>query len=357
VEASGEAVRWALLTSAVPPGMPFEPYFAALRREEEVLGPELGRVQAEREANLENEVAACMAEAGFTYYPQVRAGTQADPSWAAAAELEGLWDRLQVPQLGETREDVARHGYGRWQEAAPGVILLTPENEAEVAERLAQDPQLQYLESLSAAALDAYYKTLEGMESNGAGTWSSGAEMWFRGEGDSCRAQAYRKVPDLETDHPMMSDVYEDLLGGLWEVSWQVDNDPRTLALDREWAACMAGRGHDVAEEHGTGDGGGEYVTSGPIQAFYLAVMTGSDGRVADRDLHLDWTLPEDQRSMIQSQPEIDIALADFDCREQTDYMARLVELQRELETAFVADNRPALDEMLAAIDANIASR
>ncbi|MDR0594329.1 MAG: hypothetical protein LBG60_13990 [Bifidobacteriaceae bacterium] len=353
---AGPAVRWAMLNSDVPPGMPLEPYYAALRHEESVLGPALEQAQAQREAQIEDEVARCMAAAGFSYYPQSAWEPEPDPDYMAVWQRDGgwLWDFLPAPQLADTREEVAQHGYGRWEQYAD-YVLMSPDYQDARAEAAANDPNWQYIESLSESALNAYYKTLEGLEPTGDGAWV-GAETWNTGEGASCRAQAAGKFPDPALEDPLTDYVYQDLVGGMADIKWQVDDDPRTLAMDREWADCMAGFGFDVAEEHVVGDSGQAGVISGPIQAFYLARATGADGQVADTSLDGPREPPKDQRSLIGSQPEIDIALADFDCRVETDYMNRLIAIQRELETAFVQDNRTALEEMLAAIEANIAA-
>jgi hypothetical protein len=345
-----------MFTSDPPPGMPLEPYFAALRHEDEVLGPGLSRAQDKREKDMEDEIARCMAGAGFVYYPMGMPSRDETSDRAVATQEDNnwYWDRLPVPQLGATREDVAANGYGRWDENSGSAIVMTPENEDLAAAMIAADPNTQYMASLSESGLNAYMKALDGMEPAGPNEWAGASG--FLGEGDSCRDQAWRKFPNLGVEDALTDYAQQDLVGGMVETQYLTDNDPRTLALDREWAACMAGEGYDVGEEHAVGDGGGEGVISGPIQSFYLAVRTGADSAVAPRDQYLSWELPLDQRSLIQSAPEIAIALADFDCREQTDYMAQLSAIQLEFETAFVANNRKALDDMLVAIDANIAA-
>jgi hypothetical protein len=56
-----------------------------------------------------------------------------------------------------------------------------------------------------------------------------------------------------------------------------------------------------------------------------------------------------DQRSLVGSPAEAEIALADFDCRAETDYEARFAAIQLELEQEFVDQNRPRLELMVAA--------
>ncbi|MDR1186237.1 MAG: hypothetical protein LBK95_02070 [Bifidobacteriaceae bacterium] len=213
---------------------------------------------------------------------------------------------------------VAAHGYGRWEEFGSGSgVIIDPNDDQTVADAIAAGPNAQYLASLSESALNAYCKALDDLDPAGPDAWVSQPTALL-GEEKGCRGGAERKFPNPALAEPLTSYSQQDLVGGMSEIGWRVNNDPRTLEPDREWDKCMAEHGYDVAEEHSIGDGG-EWVTSGPIQAFYLAVMTGADGRVADRDQYLSTELPEDQRSLVQSEPEKAIALADFDCRERTD--------------------------------------
>jgi hypothetical protein len=45
---------------------------------------------------------------------------------------------------------------------------------------------------------------------------------------------------------------------------------------------------------------------------------------------------------------QIEVALIDFDCREQVDYMDRLMEVVRDVEQKFLDENRAALEAMKA---------
>ncbi|MDR0593409.1 MAG: hypothetical protein LBG60_09205 [Bifidobacteriaceae bacterium] len=355
-EAAGEdAVRWVSFTSQAPPGMPLEPYFAALGLEDAMFSPRLEQAQVKVYNDREVAVAACMTAAGFTYYPATlpEPGEEAGEGSDARGGADWRRDRLQVPQLGATREDVAQHGYGRWDYFADPPEAIDLEGGDGSGEPLALDPQAEYMMSLSEAALDAYYKALEGLERTDPDEWTTTDQL---GDGDSCRDQAYRQFPDPVGEAALASATYGALVAGMMDVEYQADNDSRTLALDREWAACVAEQGFDVSEEHVIGDGGEEGVISGPVQALYLAVRTGADGQAAPRDRYGDFELPQDQRTLIQSPPELAVALADFDCRVETDYMARLIAIQTELEAAFLEENRAALDQMLAAVEANLAA-
>jgi hypothetical protein len=92
---------------------------------------------------------------------------------------------------------------------------------------------------------------------------------------------------------------------------------------------------------------------AGPKGAFALAVATGADGVAADPGTPVE-RRDRDQESLVGSAPEIAIAVADFDCRAATDYVARLSAVQTERELEFVADHRAELDRLETWVGKNI---
>jgi hypothetical protein len=80
----------------------------------------------------------------------------------------------------------------------------------------------------------------------------------------------------------------------------------------------------------------------------------GADGQVGDREFCSRPEPRDDQRSLSGTGPEIALALADFDCREQTDYMGRMVAMHREAEEQVVKDNQEALEDLLNQVEARI---
>jgi hypothetical protein len=116
-------------------------------------------------------------------------------------------------------------------------------------------------------------------------------------------------------------------------------------ALNREWKACLP---TDVA----AGLGPPEWAN--PDAAVDLAMRTAPDGDVAvigeALGAEID-KLPQEQRTLLGSEAEAQVALADFDCRAATDYVARYTEAQRRLEERFVADHKSDLDALQAAAE------
>jgi hypothetical protein len=50
---------------------------------------------------------------------------------------------------------------------------------------------------------------------------------------------------------------------------------------------------------------------------------------------------------------EVELALADLDCREETDYRDRHAAITREVEQQFIDDHKAELDAMIASVEQN----
>jgi hypothetical protein len=98
----------------------------------------------------------------------------------------------------------------------------------------------------------------------------------------------------------------------------EVPTDPRVIVLHHEWQQCVLGQQVDISDS----------------VAFDLETGVGVD--VGYYKLVADPT-------------QIKVAVADYDCRESTDYLAHLTVVQSDLETAFLAEHQPELDAMRAA--------
>jgi hypothetical protein len=137
----------------------------------------------------------------------------------------------------------------------------------------------------------------------------------------------------------------------LFFMTRSVDADARTVELNREWRSCMAEQGHAMESFRGDSEEGG--LLDGPEGAFLMATRTSPDGSVASLSTD-EAKLSVNQESLVGSQAEIDIAVADFDCRADTDYLARLTEIQRSMEQDFVNKRKKALDQLVAYVDQEI---
>ncbi|MFV0375072.1 hypothetical protein [Microbacterium sp.] len=195
----------------------------------------------------------------------------------------------------DVRAWVAQHGYG---------LFASPYGPPE-AEFL---PNAEYVDSLPSAQQDAYYEALVGAP-------------------DGCRDVAYRDHPVATADLDDTEGEFGPLLIALEDFFYALPEAPEFDELNREWSQCMATVGHP---------------------GFTRQV----DARAAMRDkiypvLEEGQALPDPEtpEGEALASEEIDLALADFDCREQTDYLPEAERIGAGLEQEFVEEHRAALEE------------
>jgi hypothetical protein len=320
------AKRW----SDAPENLPLSPYFdavsQAVTREAADAANASGQDWFSRQ---EASIAACMAQQGFEYFPQ-----SADTDGGGQA-LDRPDHYLAIPHLAADRATVAEVGYG----------ILTPttvpEDQAENAER---DPNTEYYDSLSVSAQVAYDGSLYG---------AAQAEYW-RGEVATapdemggCLGAAWRLFPDpavaLAEASPLTQ--FQELIGDMKLISrLDMFDDIELVELNREWRNCLP---TDLAANLGDPGviGAGPY--GGPPGSFELAIRTTADGSIANLDV-ADDELSREQLGLTGSAAEAAVALADFDCRSATDYMARFIEIQTRIEAQFIDEHQHELNALLA---------
>jgi hypothetical protein len=87
---------------------------------------------------------------------------------------------------------------------------------------------------------------------------------------------------------------------------------------------------------------------------WWLAEMTSADGTVFEAPLGQALTndeIPKDQRSLTASEPELTIAVADFKCREQTNYVNRCARIQADAEQDYLDTHQAEFDQLMALIE------
>jgi hypothetical protein len=317
--------------------MPFSPYFDAARQ-----GADEQRAQwsATVEPNwnrYQEYLAGCMKAAGFDYFPV------AVPEGAGIDIPSG--EMIEVPWLADRRELVEQYGYGVTQPPQPPEMTV---DEAELE-------NLEYVESLNLRAQAAYNEALTGH----TGDYESYAEA------GGCVAAATKKHGEVADAVPLdeswyrvpvdgMISALEALTGSrnatidfdqMTAVQVVVEKDARLRDLDRKWSDCMAQSGLTRGRELWLGDS-----PAGPSVAYHIAVATGENGLTlpVDNRVYQLGEVPDDQQSLIGSTYEAEIALADFDCRAQTDYVNRYTQIQFDLETTYVAAHQAELDKLAA---------
>lgn len=251
----------------------------------------------------EELVAQCMTEAGFEYIPV------ADAGYIVSGD-DVVWEP-------DEREWVAQYGYGMvtW----PGMDDTTAPEEEYV------DPNQDYVSSLTESEQTAYYEVLYGpsipeeeMDEDGSYEWDwtqSGCHGWAQHE--------------MQGDDPLTSDEHKPLMDAINEFYTDVQNAPELADLNAEWAACMDEAGHSgfVAQADA------QTSVSDDLNAYY--------------ESQTEWI--EDDPALAElGEREVELALADLDCREETDYRDQQAEITAALEEQFIADHKAELDAFKA---------
>lgn len=269
---------------------------------------------------VEESVAACMAAEGFEYVPSE------DVAAPVFDQSLSTVDHLAIPALPGTRGEVEQVGYG---------VDDIDAMEAMLAQEGVVDVNTAYAESLGEAGRHAFYLALTGHD---------GTEQSDEG---GCAGRVLAQLPQPGVGDPSARyfEQYAPLLGEMARFSQDVvAHDARTVALDVEWASCMAEAGHDLVAAF-------DLTGPSPLSAVDLAVRTRPDGSVGDPQPDTPTSeIPFDERYLTGDPAERAVALADFDCRAATNYLERLTTIQIDLEEEFVHARAQALEEMAATL-------
>lgn len=259
---------------------------------------------AKRE-KVEKLIAECMADEGFDYVPV----DQHRPK-AVTPYMDGYG----------TEDWAAQHGYGAFP---------TDEETKQMDEQVAsEDPNLEYVESLSESEQGAYYDAMQGSNPPG-GVYDEGEKgeaPVYPPEALGCQGRAEH---DVNGDDPTQTSRFAPLVAAMNALEQDQLDDPAMAPIDAEWAECMADTGHPgLSTKQAASDvvfaQSSEYWDSGATEEPSNAIKAG-------------W------RAF-----EIEVAVADFRCAESMDYEAKALEVQITRENQFIADNRDELDALLA---------
>ncbi|MDR0594069.1 MAG: hypothetical protein LBG60_12610 [Bifidobacteriaceae bacterium] len=292
------------------------------------------------EIEQEKAIADCMKRNGFEYHPrQVELLEEGD-------DVSYSGHRLWIPWLADDIADVERWGYGY-------SYPETTATQAEAGATAEPDPNEEYVASLSSAAQDEYRRALMGAdlaEYYISESYSSGAEIPEMG---GCWAEAIDAVPS-PVDLAMQTSpttVYEGLISDMRDHA----GDPygnafsrreEVDALDGEWRECFA-EAFPSALPGGDAPSGVLGMFGGPTGARELAFNTNADGQIWDGPYE---EIPMEYASLTATAREVAIAVRDFECRVETNYVERFLDLEREAQEAYIGAHRAELDEMAAAL-------
>lgn len=241
----------------------------------------------------ENRTAACMTGLGFEYDPQV---PTADQITFDDGPVQG------------TREFVGRWGYGIWVPPPGG-------SGGGFSYSSGDDPNWERLEAMSDAGREAYLTALWGpvteTSDDGAVTRSGGCSE-------------AREVPD-GPEAAYLIGVRDEARAFLAALP----GDGRFADVDTAWASCMA-------------DAGLAFATPQAAQQHVMdEMLTEIEDGVLDPDVVAE-RAPEELR----------LAVADLDCQEATDWVARHRAIELEIQQEYVDAHRADLDALAAALPA-----
>ena len=283
----------------------------------------------------EELTAECMAEQGFEYTPNTSSG-------AVYSSSDDDYDP-------ESEEWVSQYGYG---------VFTNPwGDEEQVAEEDEYvDPNADYVSSLSESEQIAYNEALYG-EQPSEEAYEDPDFDWENFDWDSlepgCNGIAWEEVQGEDATQALYEE-YQPLLDRINLIYEDLQSAPEMSDLNAEWASCMADAGF-----------AGYTVQTDAAQEFYDA----QDEFYTDQNAlseEIDWdnaTQEEIDAFYEENDPsnspewkekgerEIEVALADLECREKTDYTEASLRIQFDLEEQFIADNKAELEAFKAAAE------
>jgi len=266
-------------------------------------GAKLSPVEQERRARefafrQQELIAQCMLDAGFHYIP-----TLANWNFGPTRHYDLRLD---------DRDWVMQWGYGIIDSPIGGVYP------SEVPLREI-NPNLEIQNQLSVAETRAYWETLIGppcpMDTF---TCPELAKLGCRGR------------VDIELPRALLwSDEFLPLQTAIDAMEASLNSSEQIIQVNNEWAYCMADSGF------------GGFSTQSEARTSILNQLNAMWPMVSNG-------LPRVKELQVQ---EIELALADLNCRETIDFSARTAAARFAIETTFVSDHRSALDAFRAAAE------
>ncbi|WP_182111922.1 MULTISPECIES: hypothetical protein [unclassified Actinotalea] len=275
--------------------------------------------------DVEERTAACMAEQGFEYIPvDWTQGGGFDPG----EELDVEWGTLEFAE---------KYGYGATTNP------YGDGTEAPGAEEWV-NPNDELVSAMSETEVQAYNEALWGppVESTGdepvEWTWETGG----------CQGRAQHEV---DVENGVGGEEFEALQDEMEAMWMEIENDPKLVELNAEWASCMADAGYPGF----AAPTDAETSIYDKVNAVYDEVYAGAS--FDENTTEEDWAAVEEQ---VQEQlgaiteEEMKTALADYTCREDVDMLRTQAEINVEHQQAFYDAHKQELE---AWRDAVVASR
>ncbi|WP_299951856.1 hypothetical protein [uncultured Modestobacter sp.] len=269
---------------------------------------------AEQQAEREELVAQCMQDQGFEYTPDTQSS-----SFSAGDGTE--WEP-------DDREWVSQYGYG--------AVESPFSDEGQPEEQEYVDPNGDYVATLSESEQMAFYEALYGPQPTEEEAMSEEVSYEYDWETAGCQGSAQHEV---EGEDVSQSEEFKPLFDAINELYEGMASWPGMAELDAEWSACMDAAGHggfatQVDAQNSVYD---------DLNEMYESTEPTEDGEMAAE--------PDQAARDALAEREVELALADLDCREETDYRDRATEISNEAEQQFVDDHESELEAMKAAAE------
>lgn len=285
--------------------------------------------QRQQHYQLQEFVVECMDEAGFEYFPE--------PFWGDRDDITTPDDPQR--EMWQLREDdpeafAQEYGYGitTVDFQAPAPEMHEPED----------DPNWEYQQELSPAAQQEYQKALwgdwEAVEPDEDGSIEVGP-----GELGGCHNEAQEEVygfGDAEAEQERFADLWQ----AMETLQERVQADTRVADAKRDWSACMAEAGYSGMEDSWDGQ---ERVHERQSELHQWDAPPGArptvrPGETPDSSMFRE---PDPDALEQLREFELEIAWADFTCRQEYDVEQAEQEVRFALEEEFVEDHRELLED------------
>lgn len=303
---------------------PLTPYWEALYGGEGDM-EQMQKEQDALQAEIEEKIAACMTEQGFEY-TAVAPGSQNEIDMSGS---DDVWDP-------DDRKWVENWGYGiaDW----PGREQPDQSDEA-----IADDPNYTYYESLTDGEKAAYDEALSGPVLDDEVYADPNYE--YKWEEGGCYGKASHEVEGDGGEDALTE--YEDLITRMNELWETLESDSRIVALEGEWSSCMseAGESGFEAQYEAQDSISEEYSKLDPTQ-----VDPGAEEPVEEAE-EPEISPETNPQVAALHEREIELALVDLECREETSYWDERQKISIDLEQDFVNANKAELDAMKLAAE------
>lgn len=267
-------------------------------------------MQAQAEAQqgeMEEAIAACMAEEGFEYVPR---------------DTATMFAQVEDDPRQELSEEEFREQYGY------GISTIDPSEMA--APEPEEDPNQRIQQEMDEAEREAYQLALHG-EPPEVDQDADPEDMAFEPEG--CQGEAMEEVQGGQMA------VFQELQSEFMELQERIESDPRMVEALQEWQTCMRDAGYDYTERFEPQNELFERMNELQQSAFEGVDPAEMDPEEGPPEPDID---PDELEEL--QEDELAVAAAEGACTEE--HLADIEqEVRAEHEGSFIDEHRDVLEE------------